>query len=40
VASKDKALIIDYIKRMGPFQVDGYEVTLSKDGKFLQRMRI
>jgi hypothetical protein len=40
VVSKDKSLIIDYIKRMGPFQVDGYEVSLSKDGKFLQRMRI
>ena len=38
--SRDKAPIIDYIKQKGPFQVDGYEVNLSKDGKFLQRKRV
>ena len=38
--SKDKVPIIDYIKQKGPFQAEGYEVTLSKDGKFLQRKRV
>ena len=38
--SRDKAPIIDYIKQNGPFQVEGYEVNLSKDGKFLQRKRV
>ena len=37
---KEKAPIIDYLKQKGPFQADGYEVTLSKDGKFLQRKRV
>ena len=37
---KEKAPIIDYIKQKGPFQAEGYEVTLSKDGKFLQRKRV
>jgi len=37
---RDKAPIIDYIKQKGPFQLDGYEVNLSKDGKFLQRKRL
>jgi hypothetical protein len=38
--SRDKTPIVDYIKQNGPFQADGYEVTLSKDGKFLQRKRM
>ena len=38
--SRDKKSIIDYIKQKGPFQANGYEVTLSKDGKFLQRKRV
>jgi hypothetical protein len=38
--SKEKTSIVDYIKQRGPFQADGYEVTLSKDGKFLQRKRV
>jgi hypothetical protein len=38
--SRNKAPIIDYIKQNGAFQVDGYEVNLSKDGKFLQRKRM
>jgi hypothetical protein len=37
---KEKAPIFDYIKQKGPFQAEGYEVTLSKDGKFLQRKRV
>ncbi len=37
---RDKAPIIDYIKHKGPFRAEGYEVTLSKDGKFLQRIRV
>ena len=38
--SRDKAQIVDYIKQKGPFQVEGYEVNLSKDGKFLQMKRV
>ncbi len=38
--SMEKVPLIDYIKQRGPFQADGYEVTLSKDGKFLQRKRV
>jgi len=38
--SREKAPIIDYIKQKGPFQVEGYEVNLSKDGKFLQRKKV
>jgi hypothetical protein len=38
--SKEKALFVDYIKQRGSFQAEGYEVTLSKDGKFLQRKRV
>ena len=38
--SKEKEPIIDYIKQKGPFLVEGYEVNLSKDGKFLQRKRV
>ena len=38
--SRAKTPIIDYIKQNGPFQVVGYEVTMSKDGKFLQRKRM
>ena len=38
--SKDKVPIVDYIKQRGSFQAEGYEVTLSKDGKFLQRKRV
>jgi hypothetical protein len=38
--SRDKAPIIDSIKKNGPFQVEGYEVNLSKDGKLLQRKRM
>jgi len=37
--SKEKAPIVNYIKQRGPFQIDGYEVNLSKDGKFLQRKK-
>ena len=37
---KEKVPILDYIKQKGPFQAEGYEVTLSKDGKFLQRKRM
>ena len=33
--SRDKAPIVDYIKQKGLFQTEGYEITLSKDGKFL-----
>lgn len=38
--SKEKSPILDYIKQRGPFQTDGYEVNLSKDGKFLQRKKV
>ena len=38
--SRDKAPIVDYIKQRVQFQAEGYEVTLSKDGKFLQRKRM
>jgi len=38
--TRDKAPIVDYIKQRGSFRVDSYEVTLSKDGKFLQRVRV
>jgi hypothetical protein len=38
--SKEKAPIIDYVMQKGSFQVDRYEITLSKDGKFLQRIRV
>ncbi len=38
--SKEKEPMVEYIKQRGPCQVDGYEVTLSKDGKFLQRKRV
>ncbi len=38
--SSDKIPIVDHIKWKGPFQAGGYEVTLSKDGKFLQRKRV
>ena len=38
--SREKSPIVDYIKQKGPFQAEGYEVTLSKDGKFLQRTRV
>ena len=38
--SREKSPIVDYIKQKGPFQAEGYEVTLSKDGKFLQRKRV
>jgi hypothetical protein len=37
---KEKVPIADYIKQRGPFQADGFEITLSKDGKFLQRKRM
>ncbi len=37
---RDKVPIIEYIKQKGPFRVEGYEVTLSKDDKFLQRTRV
>jgi hypothetical protein len=37
---KEKAPIVDYIKQKGPFQASGYEVTLSKNGKFLQRKQV
>lgn len=37
---RDKAPIVDYIKQKGPFQAEGYEINLSKDGKFLQRKRL
>jgi hypothetical protein len=37
---REKMQIVDYIKKRGPFRIEGYEVTLSKDGKFLQRIRI
>jgi hypothetical protein len=37
---REKALIIDYIKVKGPFRVENYDVTLSKDGKFLQRVKV
>ncbi|OGD56005.1 hypothetical protein A3K78_02895 [Candidatus Bathyarchaeota archaeon RBG_13_52_12] len=40
ILSRDKAPIVDYIKQRGPFQVGGYEITLSKDSKFLQRKRM
>jgi hypothetical protein len=35
-----RAPIVDYIKQRGPFQIEGYEINLSKDGKFLQRKRV
>ena len=38
--SRDKAPIVDYIKQRGPFQSEGYEITLSKDSKLLQRKRM
>ena len=38
--SRDKTPIVDYIKQRGPFQADGFEITLSKDTKFLQRKRM
>jgi len=38
--SKEKEPIVDYIKQKGPFQVEFYEITLSKDWKFLQRKRV
>ena len=38
--SKEKKALIDHIKQRGPLRVDEYEVTLSKDGKFLQRIRM
>ena len=37
---KEKKAIVDYVKQRGPLWVDEYEVTLSKDGKFLQRKRV
>jgi len=37
---REKAPIIDYIKQKEPFIVENYEVTLSKDGKFLQRVKV
>jgi hypothetical protein len=38
--SSDKVPIVDYIKQKGLFQADGYELTLSKDAKFLQRKKV
>ena len=38
--TKDKAPLVDYIKQKGLFQAEGYEITLNKDGKFLQRKRM
>jgi hypothetical protein len=38
--SKEKKAIVDHIKQRGPLRVDEYEVTLSKDSKFLQRIRM
>ena len=37
---KEKKAIVDHVKQRGPLRVDEYEVTLSKDGKFLQRIRM
>jgi len=37
---RDKAPIIDYIKKRGKLGVDGFDVTRSKDGKFLQRVKV
>ena len=37
---KDKIQIVQYIKERGVLRVDDYEITLSKDGKFLQRIRV
>ena len=38
--AEEKASIVDIIKWRGPLQVEGYEVTLSYDCKFLQRKRM
>ncbi len=40
VVSKDKIQIVNYIKEKGVLRVEDYEITLSKDGKFLQRIRV
>ena len=38
--AKDKIQIVQYIKEKGVLRAEDYEITLSKDGKFLQRIRI
>jgi len=38
--AKDKIQIVQYIKEKGVLRVEEYEITLSKDGKFLQRIRV
>jgi hypothetical protein len=37
---KDKIQIVQYIKERGVLRTEDYEITLSKDGKFLQRIRV
>ena len=38
--SRAKVPLMDHIKQRGPFQAKGYEITLSKDGKFIQWKRV
>ena len=40
VVPPDKKPLVDYLKRYGKVQQNGYELGISKDGKFLNRTRI
>ena len=38
--AKDKIQIVQYVKERGVLRAEECEITLSKDGKFLQRIRV
>ncbi len=39
IVPPEKKQLVDYLKQYGKIQQNGYELSLSKDGKFLNRTR-